>query len=227
MAGLLLVRSLGCVVTAAPGTGSTSLLSFFTAVAPVEQRPVADVVVDGIVTVDAKHATVAGLRAAGLLAPEEIAGLRIVTTTRNPFDFWAAEWHRTRTRWLAELRDPASWVHRQPGMLARIVDAVEQDFDPWLQRALGEKADQGATMHLNHGHVVEADVVVRMEHMDADVAGLLAGAERGDDASDEVVVPHVNITPGARPYWQLYGVVSRALVEQVHAPDLERFGYRF
>jgi hypothetical protein len=108
-------------------------------------------------------------------------------------------------------------------MVARIVDAVEQDFDPWLQGALGEQADRGATMHLNHGHVVEADVVIRMEQMDADVAGLLAGSHHVDDPG----VPHVNITPKARPYWQLYGVASRALVEQVHAPDLERFGYRF
>ena len=109
-------------------------------------------------------------------------------------------------------------------MLARIVDAVEQDFDPWLQDALGAKADRGATMHLNHGHVVEADVVIRMEHMDADLAGLLAARRRPPAGPG---VPHINITPRARPYWQLYGVASRALVEQVHAPDLERFGYRF
>ena len=64
-----------------------------------------------------------------MISPTDLAGKRVVTTTRNPFDFWVAEWHRTRTRWLAELRRPESWVYRQEGMIGRIVDAVEHDFD--------------------------------------------------------------------------------------------------
>lgn len=215
----LLVPELDLIVTAAPGTGSTSLLECFGRLPSATAVPDTDVVADGVVALDAKHATVAQVVGAGLLGVGDLDGRRILTTTRNPFDFWAAEWLRTRTRWLAELRRPDSWVHRQAGMVERIVDAVEHDFDPWLDLALGAKARAGEVAHLNAGHVEEADVVARMEHLDEDLAALL-----GPDGG---VVPHLNATPRDRPYWQWYGAASRALVEQVHAPDLARFGYRF
>ena len=187
-------------------------------IAETEPLPPSDVVVGGSLIVDAKHATIAQLIEANIVAADEVAWSRIVTTTRNPFDFWSAEWHRTRTRWLAQLRDPASWVHTQVGMIDRIVDAVEQDFDTWLLHAIGHLDDTGRTMHLNGGHVTEADVVLRMEHMNHDLGQLLGV---------EVDVPRVNVTRDDRPYWQLYSAASRRIVERVHAPDLQRFGYRF
>jgi hypothetical protein len=217
----LVVDELGLIVTAAPGSGSTSLLAHFQSYPTARTVPAEDRVCDGVVVVDAKHATVRQLEVAGMISPTDLAGKRVVTTTRNPFDFWVAEWHRTRTRWLAELRRRESWVYRQEGMIGRIVDAVEHDFDPWLELALGAAARGGRTMHLNAGHVAEADVVVRMERMDEEVAALT-----GTSPAD-VAVPHVNVTVRERPYWQWYSAASRALVEQVHAPDLARFGYRF
>ncbi len=218
----VLVPGHGVIVTAAPGTGSTTLLAVVGAWPGATPVPCADVVVDGVTRVDAKHATVAQLTEAGLLAPDTVP--TIVTSTRNPFDFWAAEWERTRTRWVAELRDPVSWVHRQPGMVGRIVDAVEMDFDVWVLHALGPDLEAGRTRHLNDGHVAEADAVVRMEDLADDLAAVLAGA--GVDAPVGPV-PHLNPTPGRRPYWQLYSPEARAAVETVFAPDLERFGYRF
>ncbi len=217
----LVVDELGLIVTAAPGTGSTSLLAHFQSYPTARAVPTEDRVLDGVVVVDAKHATVKQLAAAGMIGPADVAGKRVVTTTRNPFDFWVAEWHRTRTRWLAELRRPESWVYRQEGMLDRIVDAVEHDFDRWLELALGADGRAGRTMHVNAGHVAEADVVVRMEHMDDEVATLTGTSPA------RCSVPHLNITVRDRPYWQWYSAASRALVEQVHAPDLGRFGYRF
>jgi hypothetical protein len=217
----LVVDELGLIVTAAPGTGSTSLLAHFQSHPTARAVPEEDRLLDGVVVVDAKHATVKQLEAAGMISPADRAGKRVVTTTRNPFDFWVAEWHRTRTRWLAELRRPDSWVYRQEGMIGRIVDAVEHDFDQWLELALGAAARAGRTMHLNAGHVAEADVVVRMEHMDDEVATLTGTSSAGS------AVPHVNVTVRDRPYWQWYSAASRALVEEVHAPDLVRFGYRF
>ena len=64
-------------------------------------------------------------------------------------------------------------------------------------------------------------MVVRLEHMDEEVAALTGTSPA------RVAVPHVNATVRDRPYWQWYSAASRALVEQVHAPDLARFGYRF
>lgn len=218
---VLLLPRHGLALTAAPGTGSTSLLELFAGWAGARAVPVSDLVVDGRVVVDAKHSPLRTVVDAGLVAASEVTGVRVITSTRNPYDFWAAEWHRTRTRWRDLLTSPDSWVHRQPGMYDRIDAAVGLDFDDWLEVALGDHARSGRTMHLNAGHVAEADVVVRMEHLGDDLAPLLvAVGEQGR-------VPHVNATPGRPPYREVYGPTARELVTAVHAPDLERFGYRF
>src|SRR6478609_3949366 len=191
----------GLLVTAAPGTGSTALRE-----ALISERGATEVVGSQQarqVGVDVKHATVRQLVEAGVVDPGH--GMRIVTTTRNPFDFYVAEHTRTRTRWVHELRRPDSWVHDVPDAVDRIVDAVTLDFDAWLER-------------VNRGHVGEADVVLRMEHLEADVSELLGL---------ELPVPPTNVTDRERAYWRSYSVASRRLVETAHAEDLERFGYAF
>jgi hypothetical protein len=204
------------IVTAAPGTGSTSLAAGFAAVPGVRSIPADDVVdAAGRQVLDAKHATVAQVVEAGLLRPDH--GHLVITSTRNPFDFYVAEWSRSRTRWVEELRDPTSWVHRQPGALDRLVDALTNDFVAWLEIALEPDLGAGRTRHLNAGHVDEADVVLRMEHLAEDLAG----------ARVDLVVPHLNASRRSEPYWTHYSVEARRWVETVHAPDLDRFGYRF
>jgi len=207
----LLDAGAGLLVTAAPGTGSTALLEAFTAQREVEAVPPAGAVrVEGV---DAKHGTARQLVDAGLLRTDH--GLRVVTTTRNPFDFYVAEHERNRTRWVHELRDPDSWVHATPGAVDRIVDALTLDFDAWVTRAIG---DPLVPRRINAGHVDEADVVLRMEHLETDLRELL---------DLELGVPPTNVTDRDRAYWQAYGVSARALVERAHQADLERFGYRF
>ncbi len=208
----LLDRAAGIIVTAAPGTGSTALIVSLRAGRGAVQVPPVE---DGHAGVDAKHGTVGQLVAAGLLPA--VHGLRIVTTTRNPFDFYVAEWQRTRTRWVEELRDRRSWVHTQPGAIERIIDAVTLDFEPWLHRALD--VDPGAApapRRINRSHVEEADVVLRMESLEADLRELLGL---------DLVVPRTNVTERDRAYWRLYSSTARRLVEHAHATDLERFGY--
>jgi len=200
----------GLVVTAAPGTGSTALLTAWGEQRAPRAVPAAGEPDHGV---DAKHGTVAQLVAAGLLPAEH--GLRVVTTTRNPFDFYVAEHTRTRTRWVHELRDPGSWVHRVPGAVDRIVDAVTLDFPEWLARAV---ADPGTPRRVNRGHVEEADVVLRMEHLEADVRERLG--------LDLAVAP-TNVTDRDRAYWRSYDAASRRRVEQAHAADLALFGYVF
>jgi hypothetical protein len=207
----LLDRRAGLLVTAAPGTGSTALID-----ALVSQRGATEVVgreQARELGVDAKHATVRQLVDAGVVDAGH--GMRIVTTTRNPFDFYVAEHTRTRTRWVHELRRPDSWVHDVPGAVDRIVDAVTLDFDAWLERAVGTPVRPS---RINRGHVVEADVVLRMEHLEADLA---------EHLGLELAVPRTNVTDRERAYWRSYSVTSRRLVAEAHAEDLERFGYCF
>ena len=207
----LLDKAAGLLVTAAPGTASTALRE-----ALMAQRDVTEVPRPGAVReagVDVKHGTVRQLVEAGLLPADH--GLRVVTTTRNPFDFYVAEHERTRTRWVHELRDPTSWVHQTPGAVDRIVDAVTLTFDDWLVGVIGSTP---SPRRINAGHVEEADVVLRMEHLEHDVRELL-----GLDLN----VARTNVTERERAYWRSYSQVSRHLVETAHAEDLERFGYAF
>jgi hypothetical protein len=201
----------GLLFTAAPGTGSTALITALRAQRDVVAVPPPDAV--RVAGVDAKHATATELVAAGLLDADH--GLRVVTTTRNPFDFYVAEYERSRTRWVHDLRDPTSWVHLTPGALDSVVDALTCDFATWVTRAVGDPA---RPRRLNSGHVLEADVVLRMEHLERDLHELLGL---------DLVVPPTNVTDRDRAYWRAYDISTRALVGAAHAEDLERFGYRF
>jgi hypothetical protein len=207
----LLDNAAGLLVTAAPGTASTALREALLVRPSVTEVPSGGAV--RAAGIDVKHATAGELVRAGFLAPDH--GLRIVTTTRNPFDFYVAEYERTRRRWVHELRRPDSWVHRVPGAVDRIVDAVTLDFDAWLAQAIG---DPVRPQRINRGHVTEADVVLRMEHLESDVRELL---------DLDLAVPPTNVTDRERAYWRSYSVGSRRLVETAHAEDLEQYDYTF
>ncbi len=198
------------VFTAAPGTGSTALREVLLARGAAEVPPPGAPPVEGV---DPKHGTVRELLAAGAMRPDH--GMRVVTTTRNPFDFYVAEHARNRRRWVHELRDPTSWVFSVPGAVDRIVDAVTLDFGPWLAQAIGDPA---RPRRLNEGHVEEADVVLRMEHLETDLRYHLGLDLR---------VPATNVTDRDREWWRHYDAAGRRLVEQSHAADLERFGFTF
>ena len=208
----------GLVVTGAPGTGSTSLLAAFAALPGVRAVPASDILdPDGRQVLDAKHATVADLIAADLLPNDH--HLRILTTTRNPFTYWPAEWNRSRTRWAAELNDPDSWVRRQPGALERIVNTVEQDFGPWLRSALEPELTTGGARRVNPGHVDEADLILRIEHIDDDLAAV--GMEC------LVEVPHLNRSAPRQRARDYYDDELRSAIETLYQADLERFHYSF
>lgn len=206
----LLDSAAGLLVTAAPGTASTALREALLGRPSVTEVPAGGAV--RAAGIDVKHATAGDLVRAGFLAPDH--GLSIVTTTRNPFDFYVAEYERTRRRWVHELRNPDSWVHATPGAVGRIVDAVTLEFNEWLAGAIAAPGPR----RINRGHVDEADVVLRMEHLESDLRELLGL---------EVTVPATNVTDRERAYWRAYDVTSRQLVETAHADDLAKFAYTF
>ena len=198
------------LVTAAPGTASTALREALLERPTVTEVPAGNAI--RAAGIDVKHATAGELVQAGFLAPDH--GLRIVTTTRNPFDFYVAEYERNRRRWVHELRHPDSWVHATPGAVGRIVDAVTLEFNEWLARVVAEPGPR----RINRGHVDEADVVLRMEHLESDLRDLLGL---------EVAVAATNVTDRERAYWRAYDVAGRELVEIAHADDLAQFAYAF
>ncbi len=210
--------NLDLLVTAAPGTGSTSLLRWAADLPGAVMVPSATQACP--TSVDRKHATIAELRSVGLLSPPSV-GI-VLTSTRDPFDYWHAEWFRTRTRWVVDAEDPQSWVHDVPGMIQRIQHAVELCFADWLEVELGQRADQGDQWHLNPGHVGEADVVLRMECLEQDLQTMLPQV-----AAVGGSIPHHNVTGGRPPHATAYTERARWIVGQIHGPDLQRFGYTF
>ena len=205
----VLIAAHRTIVTAAPGTGSTSLTAAATKVAGAR---IVDVDEKGP---DSKHGTVSDLIAHGCLPAQH--GCRIVTSVRNPFAFWFAEWRRSRTRWSAELVRPSSWVHDQPGLAQQIEAAVKLDFADWIRVVLGSDPP---TQHVNPGHVDEADVVLRTESLDRDAAELVG--------TWFPPVPRLNVTgPADRRYRAHYDAAARALVTRHNQPTLQRFDYRF
>ena len=213
----VVVDALDLIVTAAPGTGSTSLRAWALSLPGARSVPErGSTTGSGTDDLDPKHATVADLRRAGIDPGPHLT----VTSTRNPFDYHHAEWFRLRHRFAEELDDPSSWVHRVPGMVRRTQAARRLSFDDWLHQELQADQRAGVTRHLNPGHVAEADRVVRMEHLEDDLrrAGLLGATG---------VVEHRNASTGRPDYRSDYSPSGRSLVADVHRPDLERFGYAF
>jgi hypothetical protein len=206
----LIDTAAGLLVTAAPGTASTALREALLNRPTVTEVPAGNAFRAG--GIDVKHATAGELVRAGFLAADH--GLRIVTTTRNPFDYYVAEYERTRRRWVHELRNPDSWVHATPGAVGRIVDAVTLEFNEWLAQVIAEPGPR----RINRGHVEEADVVLRMEHLEPDLRELLGL---------EVTVTATNVTDRERAYWRAYDVTRRELVQAAHADDLVEFAYSF
>lgn len=209
---------LDLLVTAAPGAGSTSLLGWALRLPGAVAVPASGTACPP--DLDPKHATITRLRSAGMLPPR--ASAVVLTSTRNPFDYWHAEWFRTRTRWAKDAQDPGSWVHDTPGMTGRIERALRLAFGDWLEIELGRRADRGDQWHLNPGHIAEADVVLRMECLQQDLQTLLPRI-----AAAGVSIPHRNATSGRGSYVAAYSERPRQVVAQIHQPDIERFGYTF
>lgn len=209
--------------TAAPGTGSTSLESFFLANGGVKV-PEEDVLSpQGFQLLDSKHATFAEILKHEVLSKQQVK--TVVTSIRNPFDYWHAEWHRNRTKWLRELKRPKSWIYKQPNKINMIIESVEKDFQDWIVDRLAPQRNRGQQHELHGAYTQEADVCIRMEHMLDEVREL---KERLGADLDLAKLNYLNKTAGEKePYWKYYGVEGRALVEYCFAPTLERFGYAF
>ena len=217
--------------TLAPGTGSTALEEYL--MQPSVQillgsRKVPDMGCEIPSWLDKKHCTYKQAVSADIGV---IEGMTVVTGTRNPFDYWYAEWFRHRHRWIKELGNRDSWVFKNANKMETIRDCCLYDFSEWVLRYHKKRkaADDEATAMLHPQYLIEAAHTLRMESIQQDLHSVLAhqlGHEITDKLPDMV---KVNVTPRSDrdAYWQHYSPEARDVITHYYSDHLRLFGYHF
>lgn len=213
----------------APGTGSSALLQYLVNNFEVKKVPDSDnniVLEDGETILRAKHSTFGELKKHNLLDRKQLEYLRI-TGTRNPYDYFYAEWYRSRTIFSKLLADDNSWIYQTPKgkqRIKEIVNSINLEFADWLEQRLKERYQQKKRAMLHPEYVNNAEAYVRMENMNQDLHNILlehCGVDR------EIKVPKKNVTDRDRCYWQHYSLKARDMVNTVFKPYINKFDYVF
>ena len=213
----------------APGTGSSSLYQYFLDNFEVKRIPDSEdniVLEDSKKVIQSKHSTFQELKEHNFLTEEQCNYLKI-TGTRNPFDYFYAEWYRSRTRFSRNLGDESSWIYHTPNgkkRIQEIVDSIILDFPDWLEKRLKQKYDKKQRAMLHPKYVNHADAFIKMENMNQDIHDILL-EHCGIDK--EINVYKKNVTKRDRCYWQHYSWPARQMVQSVFRPYLNKFDYSF
>jgi len=154
-----------------------------------------------------KHATLADID--GLVTPEELARMFVVTLVRNPWDRLVSYYH-----WLRVQRFDHPAV-----VLAQALGFGEFLHHPQTQESF-RAWPYGAWLRDSNG-VERCDAWVRLEHLAED----LAPFER--HLGFALAMGRENASERDRDWRRYYSAADAALVARLCAPDIARFGYRF
>ena len=142
-----------------------------------------------------KHATLADID--GLVTPDDLAGLFVLTLVRNPWDRIVSYYHWLRGQ---------SFAHFLNHPQTRSALAV-WPYAAYLRDARGQD---------------RATLYARLEHLDADLAPF--EAHLGFRLTP---LPRANASDRARDWRPFYSDADAALVASLCAEDIARFGYGF
>lgn len=220
----ILCRDVGLLLLQAPHTGSTSLGTLLRAELGGEMLVEARVRdARGRIALRQKHQTLPQLLAAGLITPEQRAGLLVIVGVRDPFDLVVTEYARNREA------GAISWPQRA----LRRVPGFGQDFTPAdFERFVRRRYEPGRLYRLAGRRPMVpldwtegADHLIRFERMQED----LDEALRRVGVTRPLTIPHRNPTTSRRDRdpRTLYTPVARDIVAGAYAREIERFGYRF
>lgn len=166
-----------------------------------------------------KHQTLPELIAAGVITPEDRAGLFVVAGVRNPFDIVFTQYARGFS--IDESDDDGDDKGASK-------DLTAGGFERFVKRryATGlilRLAGRKATVPADYGEGV--DFLIRFESMQRD----LDEALRRAGVTERVELPHVNATPAreGHSYRELTTARTRAMIERAWAVELASWGYRF
>ena len=206
-----------------PGTGSTSVSRALVDAGVGVWCPQEDLQLspgkEGLVP--RKHTTYPHFKRWNLL-PRPLAEYQVVTTVRNPFDFWISEYLRHRHRWSAHLENPGSHIFTKASDAESVRQAVELEFPEWMRLKWSKFDDKHAEM-LHPRFAAKADYFLRFEELPASFRAWMA--ERGVPGSIEL--GHDNVTSRERDYRPYYDEATRQLLERVYRFYLRRFQYSF
>ena len=155
-----------------------------------------------------KHSTLADID--GVLDADQLDAMFVLALVRNPWDRAVSYYH-----WLRE----QSFAHPAVGL------AKSHDFSGFLNHAQTRTSlsawPYGAYVRTAQG-VDRCDLFARLEHLDSDLA--LFEAHLGFRLT---LHPGVNASDRARDWRGYYSDADAALLAQLCATDIARFGYGF
>lgn len=202
-----------------------------------KQLPDQEIKRDGKLVSRKHHATYTQLINAGLMTAEKMDSMFKFTCVRNPFDQLVSKYLKHVERMDVDGKQ-APWTRKLEAGEIQLGEGVKNvGFASWLvhlkdQYAKVNKMDNGPLEFLAH-----ADLVLRFESL---AEGFREFQERVGIAEPVEIVQYnitqarAETTPAApeaprkkRNYADFYDPASIALVEQLYAPVIERFGYRF
>lgn len=233
-----------------PSTGSSVVANVLVEELEGEKLLKQDIQRDGQTVVPRTHCTVSELVEHGVLSPDLIDSSFVVANVRNPFDRWTTYYQRrVGEEWLessSEVKRNKLERNRDAGELSdeeyeqrkKDIEQREQQqkrkgrlmrwagFNNWVKytllrwkmgtnsRGLGEYA---------FPMLSGVDVAIRQERLNEGLNQLLDAA----DAGIHLELPESNTTSGKKPYTDYYSWTTRALVERMIGPQMEKFGYDF
>lgn len=155
-----------------------------------------------------KHSTLSDIR--GLATDEEIAGFFTFTLVRNPWDRMVSYYH---------------WLRAQTFAHPAVALAKSRDFNAFLAAPETRSAIGGnpyASYVTDAAGRERCDLFLRLEHFETDAAPLEAhlGFRLG-------ALPLANASDRAGDWRPYYTDAGAALVGEICAPDIARFGYDF
>ena len=224
-------KDLNFIYFASPGTGSTSIEYAF-----LEQLETQFIKSDSV-SFDygnrhAQYLELKKFKREGLFLDNDILqnidldNVLKITSIRNPYDYFYADWFRNRTKWLCELEDLNSWVYQQPQKISQIVKACRMELSEWVIEQLEPMRDKGRVEHLNAQFTDFADLYIRMEHMQEDLQNISEFFE----LENPLVPLSLNRTDGRKErknYWNYYNREARGVIADVFSPTLKKFNYVF
>ncbi|HSI60263.1 MAG TPA: sulfotransferase family 2 domain-containing protein [Ideonella sp.] len=200
-----------------------------------ESIPDREITRNGKIVARRHHSTYSQLIDAELLTAAQLESLFKFTCVRNPFDQMVSKYLKHCER-LGN--DPAQY----PWLEGVATRTPEKNFTPWLayeQKRFAEikKMEKGPLAFLEH-----ADLVIRFERLQAGFDEFLAHIgvteplsvteyniteARKDTAAKDAATAASTAIKRKKNYADYYDKPGVAIVEQMFAPIIERFGYRF